>query len=237
MRSQRLIVIAILLGVAAVLLVNAQFNKLKAKVVVPKTTFYRAAKDVLPGVSVQAARKAGDLVAVKSIPKVFARAYPFAIDEAEYEIWAKEKILRPIHAGREFLHADHLKDHVLRRGDTGTGARLADDRPRCDAGVLEWLPRHPGRQDRRAPGHRDERLRGQGRQGRHDEPGRLRPARPGRRRGLREARPVAAPARLRGRPYSTVTLAGPPNAISAVRTARQTGKKLELSLTSSRNPE
>lgn len=108
MKSNKLIVIAIVLGILAIVLVNTHVSKLQSKAEEPKVTFYRATADVLPGRTVSGAVKLKLLVPLKEIPISFAKAYPTAIDGAEYEIWAKKRIERAIPAG-EFLQAHHLK--------------------------------------------------------------------------------------------------------------------------------
>ena len=108
MKSNKTILIAIVLGVLAVVLVNAHVSKLQAKAEEPKVTFYQAASDILPGSTVGAARKQKVLLPVKEIPASFARAYPRAIDGREYVLWEERRIERAIPAG-EFLQTHHLE--------------------------------------------------------------------------------------------------------------------------------
>ena len=108
MKSNKLVLSAIVLGVLAVVLVNAHVSKLQAKVEVPKATFYSAAADVAPGVTLAEAIKRKLLVPVPGIPDAFARGYPQAVDSGEYELWARKRIEHTVPAG-EFLHVRHFK--------------------------------------------------------------------------------------------------------------------------------
>jgi len=107
-KSNKTILIAIVLGIVAVVLVNSHVSRLQAKAEEPKVTFYRAAADILPGQTVREALKAKRLLPVKQIPASFAKAYPRAIDDKEYEVWAERRIERGIPAG-EFLQTQHLQ--------------------------------------------------------------------------------------------------------------------------------
>jgi len=108
MKSNKTILIAIALGILAVVLVNAHISRLKAKAEEPKVTFYRATVDILPGQTVNDAVAQKYLVAFREIPLSFARAYPKAVDGREYDLWANHRIERAIPAG-EFLQTHHLK--------------------------------------------------------------------------------------------------------------------------------
>ena len=108
MKSNKTILIAIVLGVLAVVLVNAHVSKLQAKAEEPKVTFYQAASDILPGLTVQDALKQKVLLPVKEIPASFSRSYPRAIDGSELKVWAGRRIERAIPAG-EFLQTHHLE--------------------------------------------------------------------------------------------------------------------------------
>ena len=108
MKSNKLVLSAIVLGVLAVVLVNAHVSKLQAKVEVPKVTFYSAAADVAPGVTLQDAVKRKLVVPIAEIPATFAKAYPQAIDGEEYALWAGRSIEHAVPAG-EFLHVRHFK--------------------------------------------------------------------------------------------------------------------------------
>ena len=107
MKGKSLVVMAIALGVVAVVLVNAQFHDMEAKEPPPRRTFYRANADILPGVTVRAAPDDTHVLApVVGVPEGFAKGYPDAVD-TEIQ-WAKPlTIARPIHAG-EFLTMTHL---------------------------------------------------------------------------------------------------------------------------------
>lgn len=108
MKSNKTILIAIVLGILAVVLVNAHVNRLQAKAEEPKVTFFRAAADLMPGQTVREAVKSKGLLPVRQIPASFAKAYPRAIDGKEYELWAERRIERAVPAG-EFLQTQHLQ--------------------------------------------------------------------------------------------------------------------------------
>lgn len=108
MKSNKTILVAIVLGLLAVVLVNAHVSRLTAKAEEPKTTFFRAAIDILPGQTVREAVKSKALIPLKEIPVSFAKAYPRAIDGKEYEVWAERRIERAVPAG-EFLQTHHLE--------------------------------------------------------------------------------------------------------------------------------
>lgn len=113
MKSNKLVLSAIVLGVLAVVLVNAHVSKLQAKVEVPKATFYSAAADVAPGATLAEAIKRKLLVPVAGIPAAFAEAYPQAVDANEYELWAGKRIEHTVPAG-EFLHVRHFKRSTVK---------------------------------------------------------------------------------------------------------------------------
>ncbi|MFV1958367.1 MAG: Flp pilus assembly protein CpaB [Planctomycetota bacterium] len=108
MKSNKTILIAIVLGLLAVVLVNAYVSRLQSKAEEPKVTFFRATADILPGQTVREALKRKVLQPVREIPASFAKAYPEAIDGKEYEVWADRRIEHAIPAG-EFLLAHHLR--------------------------------------------------------------------------------------------------------------------------------
>jgi Flp pilus assembly protein CpaB len=108
MKGKMLVVIAIALGVVVVVLVNNKIKELEEQAHPPTRTFYRAAADISPGGTVKAALDDSHLLQpVNTIPEVFAKGYPDAVD-TEIQ-WAKPMtISRPIRAG-EFLMMQHLQ--------------------------------------------------------------------------------------------------------------------------------
>ncbi len=108
MKSNKTIVIAIVLGVIAVYLVNSHVSELETKAAEPKVTFFQAAADIAPGRLVKEALKQKLLVPLREIPVSFAKHYPQAIDGDEYSQWADSQIVRAIPAG-EFLRLYHVQ--------------------------------------------------------------------------------------------------------------------------------
>ena len=108
MKGKSMVVIAIALGVVAVVLVNAQFADMDAKPAPPRRTLYRAAVDILPGVTVRSALdESHALLPVVDVPDGFANGISDAVD-AEIQ-WARPlTIARPVRAG-EFLTMTHLR--------------------------------------------------------------------------------------------------------------------------------
>src|SRR5438128_5104190 len=91
-------------------MINSQFKSLEEKANPPRRNFYRATADVMPGMTVEeAADDAKRLLQTTTpLPEEFARAYPFAVSDVNFNIFRKRRIERPIKAG-EFLQQSHLE--------------------------------------------------------------------------------------------------------------------------------
>ena len=108
MKGKILVLVAMLLGVAVVFLVNSRFAEYEERANPPKKTLYKAAADIQPGSTVQAALEESHLLqAVKEVPESFANSNPDFVD-TEIEWARKLTITRAIRAG-DFLRMSHLQ--------------------------------------------------------------------------------------------------------------------------------
>ncbi len=108
MKGKMLVLVAMLLGVAVVFVVNARFAEYEEKANPPLKTLYKAAADIQPGSTVQAALEESHLLQpVKEVPESFANSNPDFVD-TEIEWARKLTITRAIRAG-DFLRMSHLQ--------------------------------------------------------------------------------------------------------------------------------
>jgi pilus assembly protein CpaB len=105
-----MVVVAVVLGAFAVYVIHGQFDALRAEANPPTQRFYRATGDVAPGMLVSEATSDSVrlILPTTELPQGFARAYPYAINEASIGAFRTKKIERPVKAG-EFLQQAHLE--------------------------------------------------------------------------------------------------------------------------------
>jgi Flp pilus assembly protein CpaB len=108
MKDKQLILVAVLLGVAAVVLIQHRFSELEAAARYPTTTLYRAVGDIAAGeMTVGDARLRGRLEQVAGVPAAFAEAYPTALRGDSLASDAERRIERAIPSG-QFIETGHL---------------------------------------------------------------------------------------------------------------------------------
>ena len=109
MRTKQLLIVAVLLGAAAVFLVNSKFSALEAQAKPPTTTLYLAAVDIPPGMTFQQALEDQQFLRpVETVPAAFSNLYRDAVTIDAYESFKDKKISRPVKA-REFLRWKDLE--------------------------------------------------------------------------------------------------------------------------------
>jgi Flp pilus assembly protein CpaB len=108
-RNKKLLILAVLLGAAAVFLVNSKFSALEAQAKPPTTTLYLAAVDIAPGITFQQALEDQQFLRpVDTVPAAFSNLYRDAVTVDAYESFKDSKISRPVKA-REFLRWKDLE--------------------------------------------------------------------------------------------------------------------------------